>query len=257
MRATLGFLNGAGEALKRACAVLVVIVAAGCAPLPQRTSLPVEQRPSPNFNERRPNYVVLHHSSNDTADTALATLRDRARRVSAHYLIGREGTIYYLVDELARAWHAGESYWAGNIDMNSASIGIELDNNGDEPFPEAQIASLLELLGDLKARYGIPDANFLGHGDVAPRRKADPSRWFPWKVLATHGYGVWCDPPYPVPPPGLDTDTLLAAFGYDLSAPDAARAAFVRRFVPQQTTADIDEAGRALLHCLVQRSRSR
>jgi N-acetylmuramoyl-L-alanine amidase len=92
---------------------------------------------------------------------------------------------------------------------------------------------------------------------VAPRRKADPSRWFPWKVLATHGYGVWCDPPYPVPPPGLDTDTLLAAFGYDLSAPDAARAAFVRRFIPQQTTADIDEAGRALLHCLVQRSGSR
>ena len=139
-------------------------------------------------------------------------------KVSSHYLIARDGRIYYLVDELARAWHAGESYWGGNRDLNSASIGIELDNNGGEPFAEAQIEALIALLADLKARYGIPTANFIGHGDVAPGRKVDPSRWFPWQGLAGHGFGLWCEPPYPPAPPDLDSATLLAAFGYDVAA---------------------------------------
>lgn len=240
-------------AVTRACAVLLLVAAAACAPLPPRTSMPVEQRPSPNFNERRPNYVILHHSSNDTAEAALATLTNAARQVSAHYLIGRDGTIYYLVDELARAWHAGESYWAGNSDLNSASIGIELDNNGEEPFTDPQIAVLLALLGDLKARYRIPAANFLGHGDVAPRRKADPSRWFPWKRLADHGFGVWCEPPYPAVPAGLDTVILLGAFGYDVSHPAAASAAFKRRFLPHEAEEEMSEEARALLYCLLLR----
>lgn len=240
-------------AVTRACAVLLLVAAAACAPLPPRTSMPVEQRPSPNFNERRPNYVILHHSSNDTAEAALATLTNAARQVSAHYLIGRDGTIYYLVDELARAWHAGESYWAGNSDLNSASIGIELDNNGEEPFTDPQIAVLLALLGDLKARYRIPAANFLGHGDVAPRRKADPSRWFPWKRLADHGFGVWCEPPYPPVPAGLETVTLLGALGYDVSHPAAASAAFKRRFLPHQAEEEMSEEARALLYCLLLR----
>lgn len=237
--------------VKRACAALLVLAAAACAPLPQRTTVPVEQRPSPSFGERRPNYVILHHSSNDSAEAALATLTNPARQVSAHYLIGRDGTIYYLVDELARAWHAGESYWGGNRDMNSASIGIELDNNGEEPFAEAQIAALLALLDDLRVRYRIPPANFLGHGDVAPQRKADPSRWFPWKRLAGHGFGVWCDPPYPVPLPDLDAATLLSAFGYDVSDPAVAVAAFKRRFLPHDGLEELTEEGRALLYCLV------
>jgi N-acetylmuramoyl-L-alanine amidase len=243
-------------AVTHACAVLLLVTAAACAPLPQRTTMPVEQRPSPNFNERRPNYVILHHSSNDTAEAALATLTNAARQVSAHYLIGRDGTIYYLVDELARAWHAGESYWAGNSDLNSASIGIELDNNGEEPFTDPQIAALLALLGDLKARYRIPAANFLGHGDIAPRRKADPSRWFPWKRLADHGFGMWCEPPYPPAPAGFDTDTLLGAFGYDLSDPAAASAAFKRRFLPHETAEVMTEEARALLYCLVLRKQN-
>ena len=107
--------------MTRTGALLIAILAAGCAPLPQRTDLPVEQRPSPNYNERRPNYVILHHSTNDTAARALATLTSASREVSAHYLIGRDGTIYYLVDELNRAWHAGRSYWGGNTDMNSVA----------------------------------------------------------------------------------------------------------------------------------------
>ncbi len=239
----------------RAGAVLLLLIAA-CAPLPQRATVPVEQWPSPNFNERRPNFVILHHSSNDTADAALATLTNPARQVSAHYLIGRDGTIYYLVDELARAWHAGESYWSGVRDMNSASIGIELDNNGDEPFADPQIAALLALLEDVKTRYRIPTANFLGHGDVAPRRKSDPSRWFPWQRLAAYGFGVWCDPPYPVAPPELDSVALLGAFGYDISDPAAASAAFKRHFLPHEATVEMTEEVRGLLYCLVLRKQN-
>lgn len=240
--------------MTRACALLL-LAAAACAPLPQRTTLPVEQRPSPNYNERRPNYVILHHSSNDTAERALTTLTDGAREVSAHYLVARDGTIYYLVDELARAWHAGRSYWAGNTDMNSVSIGIELDNNGNEPFPDAQIAALITLLADLKARYGIPTANFLAHGDVAPGRKVDPGRWFPWQLLAGHGFGVWCEPPHAPAPPELDTTLLLAALGYDVSDPAAAAAAFHRRFLPHQADGEIGEEGRAVLYCLLRRAK--
>ena len=241
--------------MTRTGALLIAILAAGCAPLPQRTDLPVEQRPSPNYNERRPNYVILHHSTNDTAARALATLTSASREVSAHYLIGRDGTIYYLVDELNRAWHAGRSYWGGNTDMNSVSIGIELDNNGNEPFADAQIAALLALLADLKTRYRIPTANFLGHGDIAPRRKVDPSRWFPWPLLAEHGFGVWCEPPYPPAPPEADIDLLLAAFGYDVSDAAAARGAFERHFLPHQSAGELGESARALLQCLVQQSR--
>src|SRR5512134_692290 len=124
----------------------LLIAVAACAPLPQRAGVPVEQRPSPNFGERRPNFVILHHTSNDAAEPALRTLTDRLQKVSAHYLVARDGTIYYLVDELARAWHAGDSYWGGQRDLNSASIGIELDNDGQEPFAENQLTSLLALL---------------------------------------------------------------------------------------------------------------
>ena len=102
--------------------------------------------PSPNHNARRPNFVILHDTSNSTVDRALRTLTDPAREVSAHYLIGRDGTLYQLVDESRRAWHAGASYWGGDTDLNSASIGIELDNTGAEPYSEAQILSLLDLL---------------------------------------------------------------------------------------------------------------
>lgn len=235
-------------------ALLAMLAVVGCAPLlPPRTSLPVEARPSPNFNERRPNFVILHHTSNDTAARALGTLTDAVRKVSAHYLIGRDGRIYYLVDELARAWHAGESYWGGNSDLNSASIGIELDNNGDEPFAEDQIAALLALLADLKQRYGIPAANFLGHGDVAPGRKVDPSRWFPWLRLAEHGFGVWCAPGASPALPDQDSATLLAAFGYDVSDYFAAVGAFKRHFVPDDLSREMTEQDRALLQCLISR----
>ena len=246
----------AGNVLSRTCLALLLLALAACAPLPQRTHLPVEQRPSPSFDARRPNFVILHHTGSGEAERALRTLTDPLRKVSSHYLVAREGRIAYLVDELARAWHAGESYWGGNRDMNSASIGIELDNNGKEPYAEAQIESLLALLADLKERYRIPAANFLGHGDVAPGRKTDPGREFPWKRLADRGFGLWCDPPYPSAPAGLDAATLLAALGYDVSDLDAALGAFKRHFAPDGDSRAVTDEHRALLHCLVLRKRA-
>jgi hypothetical protein len=111
-------------------------------PVEQRAGIEVESRPSPNYDQRRPNFVILHHTTDNSAEEALRTLTDRARAVSSHYLIGRDGKIFQLVDDRERAWHAGESYWGGQRDINSASIGIELDNNGREPFAEPMIASL-------------------------------------------------------------------------------------------------------------------
>ena len=223
--------------------------------LPQYTSLPVIERPSVSFGVRRPNFVIIHHTADDTAEGSLRTLTNAKFEVSAHYLIGRDGKLYYLVDELARAWHAGDSYWGGTTDLNSASIGIELDNNGSEPFAEPMIETLLQLLEDLKARYRIPAANFLGHGDIIPGRKVDPSRWFPWKRLAERGFGVWCESPIDTPPAGQSDALLLAALGYDVTRLDATRAAFRRHFLAEESESALTESERALLHCLVMRKR--
>jgi N-acetylmuramoyl-L-alanine amidase len=229
------------------------VVLSACAPLPIRTTLPVAVHPSPNFSERRPNYVILHHTTNDTAEQAVATLTSRLTQVSAHYLVARDGRIIYLVDEQKRAWHAGESYWGGNRDLNSSSIGIELDNNGSEPFPDAQIEALIALLGDLAARWGIPAANVLGHGDVAPGRKVDPSALFPWRRLAEAGFGLWCEPPYPQPVAPADDALLLAALGYDVTRLPAAIAAFKRRWAPDDSSPELSDEQRALLLCLIGR----
>lgn len=219
------------------------------------TALPAQQRPSPNFDERRPNFVILHHTSNDSIEHSLRVLTGPTPRVSAHYLIARDGRIYHLVDERHRAWHAGASFWGGQRDLNSASIGIELDNNGNEPFPEPQVRALLALLADLKSRHGIPPENFLGHGDIAPGRKVDPSQFFPWQRLAREGFGVWCEPPYPAVPVGLDTETLLQAFGYNVWNLEAAAAAFKRRFVPEDPSPQMTERDRSVLYCLVLQTR--
>jgi len=228
------------------------------------TSLPLIERASVSFGARRPNYVILHHTSNDTAEDALRTLTNPRLEVSSHYLIGRDGRLYYLVDELARAWHAGDAYWAGIFDLNSVSIGIELDNNGFEPFAEPMIETLLQLLAELKTRYKIPTANFLAHGDIIPGRKVDPSRYFPWKRLAERGFGLWCEPSavsltsaWAPAPAGASDAFLLAAFGYDVSNFNAAVAAFKRRFLGLDSDRALTEGDRALLNCLIQRKMER
>lgn len=233
-----------------------MLAIAACAPMPLRTSLPSEWLPSPSFNERRPDFVILHHTSNDNAARALDTLTGAATGVSAHYLIGRDGRLYQLVDERMRAWHAGASSWGGNSDINSASLGIELDNTGDETFEEAQIITLLALLADVRERYKIPPANFLGHGDIAPQRKVDPSHLFPWRRLAAAGFGLWCDAPPAANPIGADSATLLQALGYDVSDLPATISAFRRHFINdgaahrQAARNDLDAPERAVAQCL-------
>jgi N-acetylmuramoyl-L-alanine amidase len=234
--------------------VALSLLLAACAPLPQRAGIPASWQGSPNFDERKPNFVVIHHTSDDNVDQALRTLSDSVRKVSAHYLIGRDGAIIQLVDERARAWHAGESKWGATTDLNSASLGIELDNNGREPFSDAQISALLRLLDDIKERHHIPVANFLGHADVAPRRKTDPSRYFPWKTLAERGFGLWCDPPLPEPPLPFDATLAMRALGYDTDDFAAATRAFKLHFLPDEPASGLDERGRALLYCLYRKT---
>lgn len=238
----------------RTLSLSMLLALAACAPLPQRAGISTEWQASPNFSERKPNLVVLHHTSNDTVDQALRTLLNPLRSVSAHYLIGRDGRIIQLVDERARAWHAGESKWAAQTDINSASLGIELDNNGREPFPDAQISALLRLLADIRERYRIPAANFLSHADVAPGRKVDPSRYFPWKTLADQGFGLWCDSPFPEPPLSFDAALALRALGYDTDDVAAAVRAFKLHFLPDEPVSGLDQRGRALLYCLSQKA---
>ena len=233
-------------------ALATTLLAAACAPLPERIGHPSEWIASPNFNDRRPVYVVLHHTTNDTAEQSLRTLTDPLREVSAHYLIGRDGRIFQLVDERRRAWHAGQSRWGSDADLNSSSIGIELDNSGREPFPAEQIDALLRLLADLKVRYRIPTENFLGHADVAPGRKVDPSAWFPWRQLAQQGFGLWCDPPSPPAPAGFDADLGLQALGYDLARHDAAIQAFKLHYVQTSVDSVLTQADRDRLYCLLQ-----
>lgn len=236
--------------------LILLTILAACAPMPAGQARGALWQPSPNFDQRRPNYVILHQTTNDSAAKALATLTDPVRKVSTHYLIGREGAVLQLVDEAARAWHAGESWWGGSTDLNSASIGIELDNTGDEPFAEPQIVALLTLLDDLRTRYRIPAANVLAHGDVAPTRKVDPSRLFPWRRLAAQGFGLWCDAPPAAAPAGFDAMLGLRALGYDVAVPAAARAAFRRHFLAQDADGELAAAEQALLHCLLDARRT-
>lgn len=153
--------------------------------------------PSPNFGQRpmAPDTVIIHYTGMVSAAASLERLCDPGAEVSAHFLIDEAGTQYSLVDPDMRAWHAGVSQWAGRDNANDWSLGIELQNKGHEhgyhPFPDAQINSLLSLLGDLASRYDIPPTRYLGHSDIAPDRKQDPGEKFPWARLASEGFGVW------------------------------------------------------------------
>jgi len=239
--------------------ILVILAAtlAACAPAPQRAGIPTEWRGSPNFDERRPNFVILHYTSEDDAGRSLAVLSDPFRAVSAHYLVARDGRILQLVDERDRAWHAGESRWGATTDLNSASIGIELDNDGTEPFAQAQVSALLGLLRDVVDRNRIPAANILGHSDVAPRRKIDPGPAFPWGVLAKQGFGLWCEPPYPPAADSFDALAGLRAIGYDVAEPGAAIRAFKLHFAPADPGGELSPGDRALIQCLSLRAMSR
>lgn len=150
--------------------------------------------PSPNFGDRRdglrPTLIVLHYTAMQGARAALDRLCDPAAEVSAHYLIGADGSLWQMVREADRAWHAGAGQWAGQEDINSRSIGIELDNLGTHPFSEPQIAALEALLPGIMARWGIGPAGVIGHSDMAPGRKSDPGPRFDWARLERQGLAL-------------------------------------------------------------------
>ncbi|MDU9006346.1 N-acetylmuramoyl-L-alanine amidase [Sedimentitalea todarodis] len=136
---------------------------------------------------------MIHYTGMIGAAAALERLRDPVAEVSSHYLIGSDGVLWQLVAEEMRAWHAGAGSWQGRGDVNSRSIGIELDNSGDHPFSEPQMTRLETLLRDLMARWPIAPSGVIGHSDMAPARKYDPGPRFDWRRLARQDLAVWPD----------------------------------------------------------------
>lgn len=203
-----------------------------------------------NFNLRKPNYVIIHHTAQNSCEQTLKTFTSQKTSVSAHYVICRDGLIHHMLNDYLRAWHGGVAKWGSLTDINSASIGIELDNNGTEPFTEPQIASLLRLLESLKKAYAIPVANFIGHADIAPVRKVDPSIFFPWKTLAEKGFGHWYQDTTGVQvPTPFNNMQALRMIGYDTRDSLAATRAFKLHFM-QDTTAGMNEAAAKILFSL-------
>ena len=217
-----------------------------------------EHCPSPNHGERAPgkpiDMIVFHYTGMPTAERALKWLCDPESGVSSHYFVFEDGRIAQLVEEERRAWHAGKSFWAGETDVNSLSIGIEIANPGHEfgyvPFPEAQIAAVVDLCRDILTRHAIPPERILAHSDVAPLRKEDPGELFPWERLHAAGIGHWVPAVEPlVDGPALQVGDAgeaaaglrarLAVYGYSISHgpafdPDTAAVvtAFQRHFRP-------------------------
>ena len=198
--------------------------------------------PSPNFGERRggvrPSLVVIHYTA-IPCDEARARLCDPVAEVSAHWLISETGVVEALVPEDQRAWHAGAGMWAGLDDINSHSIGIELSNDGSQPFAEPQMAALETLLAAIMARWSIPPHRVIGHSDMAPTRKSDPGARFDWRRLALQGLSVW---PESSGNPDTPLSDSLTRIGYPDSPATARLAAFRLRFRPwatgEETAAD-------------------
>jgi len=203
-----------------------------------------------NFTMRRPNFVIIHHTAQTSCDQTLKTFTLPRTQVSSHYVICKDGIVYHMLNDLLRAHHAGVSRWGNNSDINSSSIGIEIDNDGSEIFTPLQIESLSQLLGRLKRAYNIPAANFIGHGDVAPGRKVDPNRNFPWQQLAGEGYGLWYDTIGLVLPPSFDPMQALRIIGYNIEKPEAAIGSFKIHFVPTDSSTVISDEEKKILFSL-------
>ena len=207
-----------------------------------------------HYDIRKPNFVIIHHTAQHSLAQTIRTFQLEHTKVSAHYVIGKDGRIVQMLNDYLRSWHAGRSKWGNITDMNSVSLGIELDNNGREPFPEAQINALVTLLDTLKTKYQIPFTNFLGHADVAPARKNDPSVLFPWKRLADRGFGVWYDENNLVSPPdNFNYIDALRIIGYDVSNLNKTIAAFKRKFIVTDVSETLTEYDKRILYNLYRR----
>ena len=200
-----------------------------------------------NFNLRKPNFIILHHTAQNSCEQTLETFTHVKSQVSAHYVICKDGTVHHMLNDYLRAWQAGVSKWGNATDINSLSIGIEIDNNGFEPFTEPQINSLLQLLDRLKKAYNIPTANFIGHADIAPGRKVDPNRYFPWQKLAENGFGFWYDTTGAQLPTNFDAMQALRIIGYDIVKPEAAIQSFKLHFVQSDSSKTINDDDRKIL----------
>jgi len=189
-----------------------------------------------NFGLRKPGFVIIHHTAQDACDKTLKAFTTPVSKVSAHYVICKDGTVHHMLNDYLRAWHGGVSKWGNMSDINSSSIGIEIDNNGFETFTDAQVNSLLRLLARLKKDYSIPAANFIGHSDIAPGRKVDPNRNFPWQLLASQGFGLWYDTTGIQVPEGFNAVQGLRIIGYNVKDSMAAIGSFKLHFVQQDST---------------------
>ena len=243
-----------------------------------------EVRPSPNHSERkgyqRPDTIVLHYTGMPDADAALERLCSPESEVSAHYFVYEDGRIVQTVPESRRAWHAGVSSWAGESDINSCSIGIEIANPGHDygypDFPKRQIAAVTTLCRGILTRNTIAPERVLAHSDVAPARKQDPGEKFPWRTLYDSGVGHWVKPA-PIIEGGLllalgDRGNAVTAMqeslskygygvavsgAYDSTTHDVVKA-FQRHFRPERIDGVTDESTRAtLLELIAQRGRVR
>jgi N-acetylmuramoyl-L-alanine amidase len=238
--------------------------------------LVAEVRPSPNHGERKgvvkPNMIVLHYTGMADNDAALKLLSSSGSEVSAHYVVLQDGYIIQMVAEDRRAWHAGASSWAGDTDVNSCSIGIEIANPGHDhnypDFPRRQIAAVIALCRSIHMRYKIPADRVLAHSDIAPARKQDPGEKFPWRLLADSGIGLWVKPaPITTGPiyvlgetnPTIEeAQKLLARFGYNVNhsgyfdgTTRDAVAAFQRHFRPARADGVLDVSTLATLKALL------
>ncbi|MEJ7626344.1 MAG: N-acetylmuramoyl-L-alanine amidase [Ferruginibacter sp.] len=207
-----------------------------------------------NFGMRKPNFVILHHTAQNSCEETLKTFTLQRTQVSSHYIICKDGTLHHMLNDYLRAWHAGSSKWGNLTDINSASIGIEIDNNGKDTFSLAQINTLLGLLGNLKKAHVIPSANFIGHGDIAPGRKVDPNVTFPWRQLADSGYGLWyTDTTNIIVPSEFNAAYALRIIGYDVSRLNQAIEAFRRHFLQSNTQGELLMPEKKILYNLMQR----
>jgi N-acetylmuramoyl-L-alanine amidase len=218
--------------------------------------------PSPN-TDARPGGVdmlVLHYTGMQSGQAAIDRLRDPVARVSSHYVVDEDGTVYCLVPEELRAWHAGISFWRGRRVLNDGSVGIEIVNPGHEwgyrPFPEIQIASVIALSQGIMARWPIPPGNVVAHSDIAPDRKQDPGELFPWALLARNGIGLWADCDGADLSPALrDLGPGLAALGFDLGdnapPPEVTLRAFQRHWRQEAVTGLADRGTELRLEALL------
>jgi N-acetylmuramoyl-L-alanine amidase len=225
-----------GMRFRNLIAAVLAAALAACTHAPEHNPL-AQWVPSKNYGPRRAVLIVIHATEQNSVQESLDTLRtaNSGGPVSAHYLIGRDGKRYQLVADGERAWHAGPGRWGTIGDLNSASIGIELDNDGLAEFPPEQIDSLLVLLEDLCTRLNITRTDIVAHADFAPTRKRDPGAKFPWKRLAEAGFGRWPATDAGEPPPGFDPWLALRLIGYPLEDRAATVRAFHRHFRARET----------------------